>query len=77
MESHQGRRRKASGKKARRQFHVDFFNITTWGPQAQGYLKELNSTKDRYIVGIAEHHLRQTAHINKGRAALRKSGLRS
>ncbi|CAK0848180.1 unnamed protein product, partial [Prorocentrum cordatum] len=59
----------ASTKKARRQFNVDFFNITTWGPQAQDYLEETSSTKDRDIIGIAEHHLRQPVLISKDRPA--------
>ncbi|CAK0808098.1 unnamed protein product, partial [Prorocentrum cordatum] len=59
----QGSRPKASAKKARRPCHIDFFNVTTWGPQAQGYLMEINDTKDRDIIGIAEHHLRQPAQI--------------
>ncbi|CAK0880231.1 unnamed protein product [Prorocentrum cordatum] len=59
----------ASKKKARRQFNVDFLNITTWGPQAQDYFKEIRSTKDRNIIGIAEHHLRQPVQISRARAA--------
>ncbi|CAK0812485.1 unnamed protein product, partial [Prorocentrum cordatum] len=65
----QGSRPKASVKKARRPRHIDFFNVTTWGPQAQGYLMEINNTKDRDIIGIAEHHLRQPAQISKDRIA--------
>ncbi|CAK0894219.1 unnamed protein product [Prorocentrum cordatum] len=67
----------AGKKKARRQFNVDFFNITTWGPQARDYFKEISSTKDRDIIGIAEHHLRQPVQISRARAALRRHGLRS
>ncbi|CAK0897893.1 unnamed protein product, partial [Prorocentrum cordatum] len=70
----QGSRPKASAKKARRPYHIDFFNVTTWGTQAQGYLMEINDTKDRDIIGIAEHHLRQPAQIGKARAALRIAG---
>ncbi|CAK0905284.1 unnamed protein product, partial [Prorocentrum cordatum] len=73
----QGSRPKASAKKARRPCHIDFFNVTTWGPQAQGYLMEINDTKDRDIIGIAEHHLRQPAQISKARAALRRNGMHS
>ncbi|CAK0858693.1 unnamed protein product, partial [Prorocentrum cordatum] len=73
----QGSRPKASAKKARRPYHIDFFNITTWGPQAQGYLMEINDTKDRDIIGIAEHRLRQPAQISKARAALRRNGMHS
>ncbi|CAK0907948.1 unnamed protein product, partial [Prorocentrum cordatum] len=73
----QGSRPKASAKKARRPYHIDFFNVTTWGPQAQGYLMEINDTKDRDIIGIAEHHLRQPAQIGKARAALRRNGMHS
>jgi hypothetical protein len=73
----QGSRPKASAKKARRPYHIDFFNVTTWGPQAQGYLMEINDTKDRDIIGIAEHHLRQPAQISKARAALRRNGMHS
>ncbi|CAK0817626.1 unnamed protein product, partial [Prorocentrum cordatum] len=73
----QGSRPKASAKKARRPYHIDFFNITTWGPQAQGYLMEINDTKDKDITGIAEHHLRQPAQISKARAALRRNGMHS
>ncbi|CAK0855267.1 unnamed protein product, partial [Prorocentrum cordatum] len=73
----QGSRPKASVKKARRPCHIDFFNVTTWGPQAQGYLMEINNTKDRGIIGIAEHHLRQPAQISKARAAPRRNGMHS
>ncbi|CAK0870857.1 unnamed protein product [Prorocentrum cordatum] len=73
----QGSRPKASAKKARRPYHIDFFNVTTWGPQAQGYLMEINNTKDRDIIGIAEHHLRQPAQISKARAAPRRNGTHS
>ncbi|CAK0878622.1 unnamed protein product, partial [Prorocentrum cordatum] len=73
----QGSRPKASAKKARRPCHIDFFNVTTWAPQAQGYLMEINDTKDRGIIGIAEHHLRQPAQIGKARAALRRNGMHS
>ncbi|CAK0799380.1 unnamed protein product, partial [Prorocentrum cordatum] len=73
----QGSRPKASAKKARRPCRIDFFNVTTWGPQVQGYLMEINNTKDRDIIGIAEHHLRQPAQISKARAALRRNGTHS
>ncbi|CAK0886228.1 unnamed protein product, partial [Prorocentrum cordatum] len=73
----QGSRPKASAKKARRPCHIDFFNVTTWGPRAQGYLMEINDAKDRGIIGIAEHHLRQPAQIGKARAALRRNGMHS
>ncbi|CAK0824657.1 unnamed protein product [Prorocentrum cordatum] len=73
----QGSRPKASAKKVRRPRHIDFFNVTTWAPQAQGYLMEINDAKDRGIIGIAEHHLRQPAQISKARAALRRNGMHS
>ncbi|CAK0858103.1 unnamed protein product, partial [Prorocentrum cordatum] len=73
----QGSRPKASAKKARRPCRIDFFNVMTWGPQAQGYLVEANNTKDRGIIGIAEHHLRHPAQISKARAALRRNGMHS
>ncbi|CAK0896788.1 unnamed protein product, partial [Prorocentrum cordatum] len=73
----QGSRPTASAKKARRPYHIDFFNVTTWAPQAQGYPMEINGTKDRGIIGIAEHHLRQPAQISKARAALRRNGMHS
>ncbi|CAK0907670.1 unnamed protein product [Prorocentrum cordatum] len=72
-----GSRSKASVKKARRPCRIDFFNVKTWGPQAQGYLMKINDTKDSDIIGIAEHHLRQPAQRSKARAALRRNGMHS
>eukprot|EP00959_Pyramimonas_sp_CCMP1952_P053692 1123381-Pyramimonas_sp.AAC.1 len=38
---------------------------------------EINNTKDRDIIGIAEHHLRQPAQICKARALRNGSPVKS
>eukprot|EP00974_Lingulodinium_polyedra_P057402 5523192-Lingulodinium_polyedra.AAC.1 len=35
-------------------FKVDYFNITSWGPQARRFSREEH--KDIDVVGLGEHH---------------------